>query len=300
MRLRKRPNDHTLIDAGDQQPVERRHLLRFGGIITAGAAGAALITAVDATPAGAGVDGDVVMNTLNAGATATTGIEGNLDQDEVAEFLNDASAGAGVRGRCGIDAGNFSIDVTERAIGVYGETGSVPGVGVWGVAPHIGVRGTGDVAVNGEGITIGVSGRSPSGTGVSGVTLSPGNPNPGVVGISNGTGPGVRAQGRAVFASSGVGAGRAAALEVLGRAAFTRSGVITVPGGAANAITDLVPGGLLASSHVLATVQENKGTIGVRAAVPMVAAGPNKGKIQVFLTGTAPAGGVKVGWFVFG
>ena len=48
------------------------------------------------------------------------------------------------------------------------------------------------------------------------------------------------------------------------------------------------------------TVQENKGTIGVRAAVPNTAAGPNQGKIQVFLTGAAPAGGVKVAWFVVG
>jgi hypothetical protein len=87
---------------------------------------------------------------------------------------------------------------------------------------------------------------------------------------------------------------------VRGRAAFSRSAVLTVPAGASSAFTALVPGGLLATSHVLATVQEDKGAIGVRAAVPITAAGPNQGKIQVFLTGAAPAGGVKVAWFVLG
>jgi len=299
MRLWKRPNDDT---TGDHEPARllaRRHLLRYGGMAAAGAAGAALITAVDATPAAAGVDGDVVMNTLNTGATATTGIEGNLDQAEVAEFLNDASAGAGVRGRSGTDAGNFSTDVTETAVGVYGESGSTPGVGVWGVA-GVGVRGTGDTAVNGEGASFGVLGRSALGTGMQGVTLSPSNTNPAVAGLSNGNGPGVRAQGRPISGGTGVGGGRGAALEVRGRATFSRSAVLTVPAGASSAFTALVPGGLLATSQVLATVQEDKGAIGVRAAVPITAAGPNQGTIQVFLTGAAPAGGVKVAWFVLG
>jgi hypothetical protein len=300
MRLWKRPNEDIAVDQEPERSLARRHLLRYGGMAAAGAAGAALITAVDATPAAAGVDGDVVMNTLNAGATDTTGIEGNLNQAEVAEFLNDASAGAGVRGRCGTDSGNFAIDVNEIAVGVYGESGSTPGVGVWGVAPFVGARGTGDTGVRGDGTTFGVLGRSAAGTAIQGVTLSTDNPNPAVAATSNGSGPAVRAQGHAVFASTGVGAGNGAALDVRGRAAFTRSAVLTVPAGASSAFTALVPGGLLATSHVLATVQENKGSIGVRAAVPITAAGANRGKIQVFLTGAAPAGGVKVAWFVLG
>jgi hypothetical protein len=115
--------------------------------------------------------------------------------------------------------------------------------------------------------------------------------------------PAVRATGKVVAAAAGTAAGHAAALVVQGRAAFTRSGVLTIPAGATNALTPLVAGGLAASAHVLATVQENKGTVTVRAAVPITAVGPNQGKIQIFLTGAvpaAPAGGLKVAWLVFG
>jgi len=56
-----------------------------------------------------------------------------------------------------------------------------------------------------------------------------------------------------------------------------------------------VPGGLTASSHVLATMQTNTGAIGVRAAVP----NPATGKVTIYLTGTAPKG-AKIAWFVFG
>jgi hypothetical protein len=58
-----------------------------------------------------------------------------------------------------------------------------------------------------------------------------------------------------------------------------------------------VPGGLAANSAVLATLQANSGTLAVKAAVP-IQTGSNKGKVQVFLTGNAPAGGIKVAWFV--
>jgi hypothetical protein len=156
---------------------------------------------------------------------------------------------------------------------------------------------------NPEGGGAGVYGETGGdGPGVLGTALYAGT-GPGVQGTGLGTGPGVRAVGRFIPASTGVGSGYAAALDVLGRAAFTRSGLLTIPAGANNAFTGLVAGGLYSSSHVLATIQENKGTVTVRAAVPITAAGPNKGKIQIILTGAvpaSPAGGLKVAWFVFG
>ena len=89
-------------------------------------------------------------------------------------------------------------------------------------------------------------------------------------------------------------AGNAAALDVHGVASFTRSNVVTVATNATSVVVN-VPGGLSATSHVLATVQTNLGTVGVRAAVP----NPANGKVTIYLTGAAPAG-TKVAWFVFG
>lgn len=56
-----------------------------------------------------------------------------------------------------------------------------------------------------------------------------------------------------------------------------------------------VPGGLTATSHVLATLQTNTGTVAVRAAVPNT----STGKITIYFTASAPVG-TKVAWFVFG
>ena len=88
--------------------------------------------------------------------------------------------------------------------------------------------------------------------------------------------------------------GNGVALAVQGVAAFTRSGTVTLAGRAKSAVV-AVPGGLTASSHVLATMQSNTGAIGVRAAVPNLATG----KVTIYLTGTAPKG-AKIAWFVFG
>jgi hypothetical protein len=92
--------------------------------------------------------------------------------------------------------------------------------------------------------------------------------------------------------------GNGNALDVHGRTTFTRSGILTIAN-KNNGLTGAVPGCLTGTSHVLATMQSNSGTLAVRAAVP-ITTGANAGRIQIFLTGNAPAGGVKVGWVVFG
>jgi hypothetical protein len=57
---------------------------------------------------------------------------------------------------------------------------------------------------------------------------------------------------------------------------------------------------LAAGSHVLATKQTHTATpITVESAVPVLT-GVNKDKVAIYLTGKAPAGGVRVAWFVFG
>ena len=55
-----------------------------------------------------------------------------------------------------------------------------------------------------------------------------------------------------------------------------------------------MPGGLSATSNVLATVQSNT-AVGVRSAVPH----PLTGKVTIHFNAIAPEG-TKVAWFVFG
>jgi hypothetical protein len=79
-------------------------------------------------------------------------------------------------------------------------------------------------------------------------------------------------------------------------AAFTRSGVTTIAAGTASVVAS-VPGGLTAASHVLATIQgAPAGAISVKSVAPTTATG----KITIYLTEDAPAGGITVAWFVLG
>jgi hypothetical protein len=120
-----------------------------------------------------------------------------------------------------------------------------------------------------------------------------------VASSQNGAQSAVRAFGKTVPASASVPvAGNAKALEVLGIASFTRSGVINIPAGAAATIVN-VPGGLSATSHVLATVQNDLGvgTPAIRSAV----LNPATAKVGINLTAAVPAAKtLVVAWFVFG
>ena len=93
-------------------------------------------------------------------------------------------------------------------------------------------------------------------------------------------------------------AGNAAALAVQGVSTFTRSNVATVPAAATNVVVS-VPGGLSATSHVLATCQTHVAS-GTQPQIQAAVPNPATGKITIYLAGAAPAGGVIVAWFVFG
>ena len=120
---------------------------------------------------------------------------------------------------------------------------------------------------------------------------------PTVKSISASAQPAVQATGKVVPLGGAVAAaGNDAALSVQGVATFTRSNVATVPATAAVVVVN-VPGGLGATSHVLATMQTTTASnIGVKSATP----DPATGKITITLTAAAPAGGITVAWFVFG
>jgi hypothetical protein len=88
--------------------------------------------------------------------------------------------------------------------------------------------------------------------------------------------------------------GNGSALKVGGVASFTRSGVAHITG---TSVTVDVAGGLTATSHVLATMQTTTAAnVSVKSATPST----STGRVTITLTAAAPAGGVDVGWFVFG
>jgi hypothetical protein len=112
---------------------------------------------------------------------------------------------------------------------------------------------------------------------------------------SGSSAPAVVATGEVVAANGGTVpvAGNGAALTVQGVASFSRSGVATIAA-AATSVVMSVPGGLAATSHVLAMVQTNS-TVWVKAVVPSTATG----KITIYLN-AAPSTAITVAWFVFG
>jgi len=346
----------TAVDETEQR-LARRNLLRLGGMAAAGAAGAALLTAVDASPAAAGVDGDVVLGADNTGASARTAIIANLPDTEIGGFFQDATTGAAVRGRAGANSVAFPWDNNKSgSFGLYGE--SKDGVGVIGISDNgyaveavtdsgIGVQvgaigsgiavfaysnsTTGNPAVRaaslgqGSAVVAETGGnalkpavKSTSGAAAQAAVQANGvNANtlaldvhgkaviatggltaaPALKSTSGSAQPAVQAIGKVVPVSTAVPvAGNAAALNVAGVASFTRSNVATVPAAATSVVVN-VPGGLTATSHVLATMQTTTAAnVGVKSATPNSATG----KITIRLTAAAPTGGISVAWFVFG
>jgi hypothetical protein len=131
---------------------------------------------------------------------------------------------------------------------------------------------------------------SGTGHGVSGTGGASGN---GVTGTGGGRGNGVVGQaistdGAGVLAVNFAGG---TALQVAGKAAFSRSGVLTVAAGKSSATVTGVA--LTAASLVLATLQQDRAGIWVRSAVPNVTAS----SFTVHLSKAVPAR-TRVAWFV--
>jgi len=207
------------------------------------------------------------------------------------ETNSQASSAAGVYGRVanGGQPGVQSAGVRGDNSGIYGSAAGVLG---WNY-----------------GSGLGISGYSEYGSGVLGYSNSTGNGSFGVAGTSNAANTigvsGSSDNGIGVQASAGSGTalqvnGRARftgqptfqnGIAVTGRANFSRSGVLTAPGGT----TSVVKSGISVSStaYVLATIQTNTPGVNVRAAVP----NPAASTITIYFDATAPAG-TKVAWFV--
>jgi hypothetical protein len=79
------------------------------------------------------------------------------------------------------------------------------------------------------------------------------------------------------------------ALQVQGRAKFSRSGTVLVAATRASKVVSL--SGTTSNSMILAIAQQNANVF-VKATVP------GNGSFTIYLTGAAPAGGLKVAYFV--
>jgi hypothetical protein len=133
----------------------------------------------------------------------------------------------------------------------------------------------------------GVFGNSSFDTGI-GVEGDQSGSGSGVFGHATGAGVGVNGQstsGTGVYAQSSNGR----ALDVVGKARFSRSGVITIVAGTSSRTVQLA--GVTKASMVLATAQQVT-AVSVQAAVPAA------GAFDIQLTGPAPSGGLRVAYFI--
>lgn len=211
----------------------------------------------------------VIGNSTSSGGTGVLG----------AATSTTSNHSSGVRGNAA-GAGNFGVlgFCEESAPG-----SGVSGVGVLGVSgsgdptavpftSNIGVSGVGDTGVLGASGAlkgVGVMGDSPTGMGLLGTTVT----GSGVVADSEGTG---------------------LALKVSGKSGFTRCGRASVPKGRTSVVVT-VPGGLTATSLVLATIQAARPGVAVSSAVPNLA----NGTVRITLTGIASRRGpTPVAWWV--
>jgi hypothetical protein len=178
-----------------------------------------------------------------------------------------AHGGALVVASTGDEAGVYGYSATETGSGVWGETFAVGTAnGVYGQANDYG--GSGVFGQN-DGTGYGVAGRA---TNVNGGT--------GVLGDAPNS-----ASGIGVEADSATGT----ALNVQGKATFSRSGLVTILAG--KNFRTVALAAVTTASMILATSQQNKGVY-VKAAVP------GTGSFTIRLTANAPTGGLKVAYFV--
>ncbi len=233
--------------------------------ILAGAAGALGVIAAQtvgrATPAQAGVDGDVVLGVDDQSTSGITGVT-------TTDF-------SGLHGESTYDGGTGVFG--EGTYGLFGQGGTY---GVYG-------GGGGTYGVYGNGGT-GVYGQSAFANGVFGQTSA--NTASGVYGQNDGTGVGVAGRsdnGTGVLALSANGT----ALKVTGKAEFSRSGKATIKAGNTSVVVNNVA--LASASLVLATLQQVQAGIYVAGVVPNVA----NSKFSIRLN-KPPTANLNVAWFV--
>jgi hypothetical protein len=263
------------------------------------------------TTVGVGTHG-IATSGVGVRGQTTSGVAVKADTTSGTAVLAASTSGNGIRGRAGLDgvigespggrsgvvgySGTGSAPAGPAKSGVYGEaTQDSAARGVFGLSlAGQGVRGEATTGQGVQGIaTTGqaVRGDTTGGTAVHGQATS----GRAVRGVAT-TGEGVRGE-----ASTGIGvkavATTGAALDVSGRAVFSRSGRVSVPANAAY-VDVTVPGGLSSSANVLATLQYKRGSVHVLAARPNY---PSSGKVRIYLSDVASTTATTpLAWFVLG
>jgi hypothetical protein len=213
---------------------------------------------------------------------------------------NNGTSGLGIGVRGSQNGSRWGMYATSaREVGLNASGGSGVGVAAFGTtglsaeSSTIGVSAIGPTAVSAEaeaatGIAILAKSDSSAatvkatntGTGraLSGVLTDVANGSPAVAGVTANPGTGVLGQatghGKGVIGKSPEGIGVLAnstggiAIDVVGKARFSRSGTTTVPAGHAHATVTLA--GVNPSSLVLATLQSLVGDVAIAAVVPAV------------------------------
>jgi len=231
-----------------------------GGATTAGIKGA------NTNDNGAAIHG-VGANTLTSNST---GVVGEGDTGVLGSGIFGAvgasnAAGIGVYG----SVSNSAIPAVFGASGVIGQA-DAGGTGVVGFTGTAETQPTADVGIYGRSDTGGAAGRGLVGFCSQGI---------GLLGQTD-TGTGLRA-----FSSTNTGL----ALRVSGKAAFDRSGKLTITAGHSNVVKTGIA--LSASSFILATLQTNVAGLFIQAVVPSVSGS----RFTVYLN-KAPSVSVSVAW----
>lgn len=215
-----------------------------------------------------------------------TGLAGRASQTGV--FASGGVYGVDARGKTAV------LAVGDASSGSVGVSASGSANGVYAAANGTGVFGYGTTGVSGQGST-GVYGKgTENGVQADGGTFGVFATGTEYGVYARGTAHGVYGEATAVGGAGvdAAGSSGALALRVTGKATFSRSGVVTV--GAGTAAKTVTLSGVSASSMILATAQQSS-SVSVKAAVPAV---PSNGSFRILLTGNAPAGGLKVAYFV--
>jgi len=227
-------------------------------------------TATNTSDNGAGVfgiteatEGTGVRGRADATSGATYGVYGETFSPDGTAVYGDSQAatgGTGVAGWCDTDdgvgvsgyAGRRGVEGNSQAgTGVYGHSGGMTGVLGFAGMIDMGVPGPGPVAKTGvfgysdlDAASVGVLGKSPAGKGVRGEATS---------GI-----------GGSFASTTGI------ALDVSGKARFSRAKRVSIPAGASSLHVTLA--GVTSSSLVFANLQTNRAGYYVGAIVPTTGA----------------------------
>ncbi|HEV8698655.1 MAG TPA: hypothetical protein VGQ89_13245 [Candidatus Limnocylindrales bacterium] len=231
-------------------------------LLAAAAGGAAAVAATAAAPlAVSAADPNDVVKEIDNPTTAQTSITQATDAIVAFKAKTTTTGAAGLLGSTGDET---DIATNTGWTGVYGWAPGVPpevtdsiGSGVWGDSNDIGVVGTGGVGVIGDGFY-------------------------GLVAFGAAGGAGVTAWG-------GSGSGADVALDVHGKAKFSRSGRATIAAGQSTKKITLT--GVTWSSLVFAVLRSNRSGRYVRAVVPTT------GSFTIYLN-TSVTSSTYVVWFV--